>query len=276
MEINVNELIKVEQLPKIYQQLDVIGELVKEKTKDLDAVECTEENKQEAKKYKQYLNSIKNELETKRKDIKTVINKPYEDFVKYYDEKVKNVLDDGINKLSNKINIIEEKQIEEKTNAIKDFFQEYRTFYHLESIIEDLEQVPIKVNLSTSEKALKEQTQAFLIKLSQETQAISKEPFYKEEILLEYKKNGFDYAKAMLDVKQKQEEIERIKQASELANKQFKEDGNAIQEINTLVSAPVEVEDEEELIEIIFKVKTTKTKLLELRNYLKSQEIDYE
>ena len=273
--LNINELIRIEQLPKIYQQLDQINLVVKEKVKNLDLIECTEENKQEAKKYRTYLNTIKNQLEDKRKEIKKKINEPYESFNSYYEEKVKSVLDDGISKLGNKIDAIEEEQIKQKTQVINDFFQEYRKFYHLESVIEDLTQVPIKINLTASEKSLKEQTQAFLIKLSQETQAIAKEPTYREEILLEYKRNGYDYATAVLEVKQKQEEIEKMKQASELAEQQFKEDSNAIQEINTLVSAPVEVE-EEELIEIIFKVRATKSQLLELRNYLKSQEIDYE
>lgn len=274
-EINVNELIKVEQLPKIYQQLDTIGELVLEKLKGLNEVQCNEENKQEAKNYKAYLNKIKTELENKRKEIKKQINEPYEQFNAYYEEKVKTVLDNGINQLTEKINEIENKQIEEKRTEIEDFFQEYREFYHLESIIDSIDTVPIKINLSNSTKSLKEETQAFLSKISEEVKVISQESNYRDEILLEYKNNGFDYARAKLTVIQKQNELEKLKNASEIAEKEFKEEQNVVQEVNTLLTAPVEVE-EEEILEIVFKVKATRTQLKELKNYLVTNEIEYE
>ena len=274
-EINVNELIKIEQLPKIYQQLDQINEIVLEKVKGLNEIQCTEENKQEAKNYKAYLNKIKTELENRRKEIKKQISEPYDKFNTYYEEKVKSVLDNGINQLTEKIDEIEKQQIDEKRQEVESFFEEYRTFYHLESIIESIDSVPIKINLSNSLKSLKEETQAFLIKISEEIKVINKEPTNREEILLEYKNNGFDYARAKLAVQQKQEELEKIKNASELAEQEFKQEQNVIQEVETLLAEPVEVE-EEEILEIIFKVKTTRTKLKELKNYLIANEIDYE
>jgi hypothetical protein len=274
-EINVNELIKIEQLPKIYQQLDQINEIVLEKVKGLNEIQCTEENKQEAKNYKAYLNKIKTELENRRKEIKKQISEPYDKFNAYYEEKVKSVLDNGINQLTEKISEIEKQQIEEKRQEVENFFEEYRTFYHLESIIESIDNVPIKINLSNSLKSLKEETQAFLIKISEEIKVINKEPTNREEILLEYKNNGFDYARAKLAVQQKQEELEKIKKANELAEQEFKQEQNVIQEVETLLAEPVEVE-EEEILEIIFKVKTTRTKLKELKNYLISNGIDYE
>ena len=274
-EINVNELIKIEQLPKIYQQLDQINEIVLEKVNGLNEIQCTEENKQEVKNYKAYLNKIKTELENRRKEIKKQISEPYDKFNAYYEEKVKSVLDNGINQLTKKIDEIEKQQIDEKRQEVENFFEEYRAFYHLESIVETLDAVPIKINLSNSLKSLKEETQAFLIKISEEIKVINKEPMNREEILLEYKSNGFDYARAKLTVQQKQEEIEKLKNASELTEKEFKQEQNVIQEVDTLLAAPVEVE-EEETLEIVFKVKTTRAKLKELKNYLIANEIDYE
>lgn len=48
--LNINEIIKVEQLPKVFEQLELIGAYVDEQVKDVDQLKCTEENKQEVKK----------------------------------------------------------------------------------------------------------------------------------------------------------------------------------------------------------------------------------
>ena len=48
--IDINEIMKIEQMPVVFEQLEKIGALIDERTKDLDKLECTEENKQEVKK----------------------------------------------------------------------------------------------------------------------------------------------------------------------------------------------------------------------------------
>jgi len=47
--LNINEIIKVEQLPKVFEQLEIIGSYVDEQLKGIDTLNCTEENKQEVK-----------------------------------------------------------------------------------------------------------------------------------------------------------------------------------------------------------------------------------
>ena len=143
-EINVNEIVEIKQLPEIYQQLDKVNQIVVDKTKDIDEIlneisklsdDEQENKKQEIKKYKTYLSSMKNDLETKRKEVKKAIQKPYEEFENIYKDKTLKVLDDGITKLTNTINTIETKQIQNKVDELVAFFNEYALYYHVENIL---------------------------------------------------------------------------------------------------------------------------------------------
>ena len=113
-EINVNEIVEIKQLPEIYQQLDKVNKIVVDKTKGIEEIlqelsklseEEQEEKKQDIKKYRTYLNSMKTDLENKRKEIKKAIQKPYDEFESIYKDKALNVLDKGIDKLTNTINV---------------------------------------------------------------------------------------------------------------------------------------------------------------------------
>ena len=198
--LDVNEIVEIKQLPEIYQQLDKVNELIVEKTKNIDETlkelsklsdEEQEEKKQEIKKYRTYLNSMKSELENKRKEIKKAIQKPYDEFDNIYKDKALNVLDEGINKLSSVIGDIEQKQLQKKYDELTLFFNEYQTFYHIENLV-SFADLHIKINLSTSLESLKKQIIEFCEKISNDMIAISSEEF-SNEILFEYKENGFDY-----------------------------------------------------------------------------------
>ena len=64
--IDVNEIVKIEQMPKVFSQLEKIGEIIKKKTSDLDKLECTEANKQEVKKRRTEINNTLALLEAKK------------------------------------------------------------------------------------------------------------------------------------------------------------------------------------------------------------------
>ena len=87
-ELNLNEIVKIEQMPKVFEQLELIGAYVDEQLKDLDKLECTDKNKQEVKDKRTVINNTLNMLETKRKEIKSKLNEPYDIFNKKYEELV--------------------------------------------------------------------------------------------------------------------------------------------------------------------------------------------
>ena len=293
-EINVNEIVEIKQLPEIYQQLDKVNQIVIDKTKDIDDIlneisklsdDEQENKKQEIKKYKTYLNSMKNDLETKRKEVKKAIQKPYEEFESVYKDKALNVLDDGISKLTNTINTIETKQLSKKVDELNTFFNEYALYYHIEDII-TFDSLPININLSTSLNNLKKQIQEYCEKVSNDMIAISSEEF-KDEILLEYKNNGYDYTKAKINVIDRHKKLEEIQKQQEKAELEVSEEEKVIQNVQTLCSAPVELNeeiDDENDLEISFTIKTTKEiyqkllkdKLQEFKQFLQENNIKYE
>ena len=222
---------------------------------------------------------MKTDLENKRKEIKKAIQKPYDEFESIYKDKALNVLDKGIDKLTNTINNIESTQLQKKRDESISFFDNYTEFYHIGDIV-SFDDLPIKINLSTSLESLKKQIIAFCEKVSNDMIAISSEEF-RDEILLEYQNNGFDYTKAKITIINKHEMLEKIKQQQEQVQVEIRQETTVVENVNTLCSAPIEIEEEkpeenDEIIEVSFTIKTTKDKILKLKDYLKEMEIDYE
>lgn len=293
-EINVNEIVEIKQLPEIYQQLDKVNQIVVDKTKDIDEIlneisklsdDEQENKKQEIKKYKTYLSSMKNDLETKRKEVKKAIQKPYEEFENIYKDKTLKVLDDGITKLTNTINTIETKQIQNKVDELVAFFNEYALYYHVENIL-TFDSIPIKINLSTSLNSLKKQIVEYCEKVSNDMVAISSEEF-RDEILLEYQNNGYDYTKAKINITDRHKKLEEMQKQQEKVELEVSEEEKVIQNVQTLCSAPVEIDEEvdnENDLEISFTIKTTKEiyqkllkdKLQEFKHFLQVNNIEYE
>ena len=293
-EYNINEIVKVKKLPEIYQQLDKINEIVIEKTKNIDEIlekisklsdEEQEEQKSEVKDYKTYLNSLKKDLETRRIEIKKSILAPYEDFEKVYKDKTTKVLDDGIAKLTNTINTIETKQIQNKVDELVTFFNEYALYYHVENIL-TFDSIPIKINLSTSLNSLKKQIVEYCEKVSNDMVVISSEEF-RDEILLEYQNNGYDYTKAKITITDRHKKLEEMQKQQEKVELEVREEEKVIQNVQTLCSAPVEIDeeaDDENDLEISFTIKTTKEiyqkllkdKLQEFKHFLQVNNIEYE
>lgn len=293
-EYNINEIVKVKKLPEIYQQLDKVNQIVVDKTKNIDEIlekisklsdEEQEEQKSEVKDYKTYLNSLKKDLETRRIEIKKSILAPYEDFEKVYKDKTTKILDDGITKLTNTINTIETKQIQNKVDELVAFFNEYALYYHVENIL-TFDSIPIKINLSTSLNSLKKQIVEYCEKVSNDMVAISSEEF-RDEILLEYQNNGYDYTKAKITITDRHKKLEEMQKKQEKVELEVSEEEKVIQNVQTLCSAPVEIDEEvdnENDLEISFTIKTTKEiyqkllkdKLQEFKHFLQVNNIEYE
>lgn len=130
--INLNEVMKVETMPKIVQQLWMVSNEVDKAINNALALQCTEENKQEVKNERAKLNKIKTALENKRKEIKEKIEEPYKEFEKIYKELVQDKLVNADLVLKNKISDIETKQKQEIENEIKAFAEEQIKVNNLE------------------------------------------------------------------------------------------------------------------------------------------------
>ncbi len=281
-DININELVKVEQMAVIKQQLDIISELIKEKTKDIEEVvdnfskltiEQQEEKKQDIKKYKTYLNSLSKQLEDKRKEIKKEINKPYDEFNTYYEEKVKTLLDKGVCQLSETINEIEAKQKKDKEDALREFANNYFDGNNIQDIVK-FEDIKLNITLSATEKALKEQVVNFVNKTLQDLELIKMEE-YKNEILIEYK-NCLDFALAKMRVIERHKQIEEINKKQEEQQVIEQQEEKVIEVVDSVITPPKEIIQEDELITFKFTIKATKEQARELKRFLEERGIIYE
>jgi len=281
-EVNINELVKVEQMAVIKQQLDIISELVQEKTKDIEEVldnfskltiEQQEEKKQDIKKYKTYLNSLSKQLEDKRKEIKKEINKPYDEFNTYYEEKVKILLDKGVCQLSETINEIETKQKKDKEDALREFANNYFDGNNIQDIVK-FEDIKLNITLSATEKALKEQVVNFVNKTLQDLELIKMEE-YKNEILIEYK-NCLDFALAKMRVVERHKQIEEMNKKQEERQVIEQQEEKVIEVVDSVITPPKEIIQEDELIIFQFTIKATKEQARELKTFLEERGIIYE
>lgn len=269
--IDVNEIVRIETMPKVFSQLEKIGAFIDEQTKDIDILECTEENKQEVKKRRTEINNTLKLLDDKRKEIKATLLEPYETFNSKYEEECKNKLLSASEILKTKIDTIEEKQKNEKENTLREFFQEYQTSNHLEGIVE-FENVGLNITISASEKSLKEQIKAFCEKVSNDIKAIQTDE-NSEEVLLEYKNNGFDYAKAKTTLAERKKQLEEFKQHIAKNGEEIKQEEIIVHNIETMVSAPKEIVGEKENW-YSFEALMTETQAKALKEWFRDRNIE--
>lgn len=274
--LNVNEIITIKKLPEIYYQLEKVGQFIDKELQGIDELECTEVTKQMVKNKRTEINNTLKEFEEARKGVKEKILEGYNLFEDKYTKEVKTRLESASNCLKTKIDYIETQQRDEKRNKLIDFFEQWKEYYHLEDIVK-FEDLKLNITLSASETSLKNQIKDFLEKISEDLVAISSDE-NREEILFEYKKNDFNYTKAINIVNARHKELEELKKKSEELSAQREQEIKVIENVNTLCSAPIEIKEEskEEIIEVTFTIKTSKDKILKLKDYLKEMEIDYE
>lgn len=278
--IDVNEIVKIEQMPKVFSQLEKIGEIIKKKTSDLDKLECTEANKQEVKSRRTEINNTLALLEAKKKEIKNKLLEPYNVFEEKYNKECKEKLQNASSILTEKINTIEVQQKLEKEQELREFADEYFSHYMIKDVVK-FEDIGLNITLSASIKSLKEQIKAFCERISNDLKLIDLEE-YKDEIVIEYLKN-LDFAKSKMLVVERHRQLEEIKKREEELKAQQEQEQEVVEKVEEVVEEikpPVEIidvetQEVEEVFTATFTVKTTKAKLKALKNFMESEEIEY-
>lgn len=269
-EKQLNNLIVVEQLPKIKQTLQVISDEIDEKIKYAMSLECTEESVKEVKNVRAELNKIKTALEDKRKQVKSAVLQPYEEFEGIYNDLVKFKLQLADDTLKNEINDIENEQKKQKETELREFVEEHCKSNNIDI---PFEMIGLNITLSASMKSLKEQAKAFIEKVANDLKLIEMEEF-SNEILYEYGR-CMDYVLAKTTVLEKHKELEKLKAQREQKENIETQEQQIIEQVDNAIeiTAPVEIEEKETYE---FKVKATKTQIKQLVEFMKSVEIEYE
>lgn len=275
--LDVNSIVSIEQMPKIFYQLEIIGQEIDKNLKDLDKLVCTEENKQEVKKRKQEITALKNAMETKRKDIKKQILQDYELFNDKYENEVKDKLINAETILNLKITHIEQQQKIDKEMELREFAEEHFKDKGIQDLV-TFENIGLNITLSASMKSLKEQVIAFCEKIADDLEVIMLEDM-KDELYVEYKQclNYSEAKKRVLERRMLLKEAEKITQKIE----EIKEANEVIVEnVETIEPIKVNVIEEYDVVEndtyeITFTVIGNKEQIIKLKEFLEKENIEW-
>lgn len=275
-----NEIIVVKQLPVIEQQLAQIKEQVAERVQAAMQLVCTEATVKEIKKARAELNAEFKAWEDKRKEVKTAVMSPYEQFEAVYKDCISDSYKSADKDLKQKIDEVEQQLKTQKVAEVKEYFGEYLASKDIDFIT--YEQAGINVTLSASLKSLKEQAKAYIDRIESDLKLIETFTDLKAEILVEYKKS-LNVSDAITGVKarakavqeeQARQEAEAEKRAAEAQRVEAIK--AAIPEAPAAVEAPAEVQQEEPKLTLRFTVKATRSKLRELKKFLDEGGYTYE
>lgn len=267
-----NELITLEQLPIIKYKLEQLSKEIKEKVDRVNNLVVNEDTVKETKQLRAELNKEFTELETQRKMVKNAIMQKYDEFEEIYKNNVSNLYKNADSELKTKIDEVENQLKENKRCELIEFFIQYKETYHLDYI--NFEDIGLNITLSASMKSLKDQIKDFCEKIDKDVKLIELDE-NKDKLMLEYIRNGFDYQKAKLTLIEEQKQLEELKQQMELKQQIQQEEEQIVEKVEE-IAAPVEIIEEEDILEVSFTIKTTKDKVILLKQFMESNDIEYE
>lgn len=277
--LNVQELIKLESLPKIFYQLEEIGKRVDIALNGIEDMVCDEENKKEVKKRKQEITSFKNMMEDRRKQIKNQIMEKYNEFNDKYESEIKTKLVNAENILNEKVSTIENQQKLDKENELRTFAEQWFISKGIENIVK-FEDIKLNITLTASIKSLKEQVVDFVDRIFNDIKLIELEE-YRDEIMFEYKQT-LDFTNSKIKVVERHKEIEYMQQLQKKVKEEQKQNDIIVQKVEETIkeveeiTTPKEIIEEDEVIIVTFTIKDTKEKIIKVRDFMKEEGINYE
>ena len=260
---------------------------------DYKTLVYTDDNIKEAKKDRADLNKFINVLDTKRKDVKKRILAPYTEFESQVKELI-GIVEEANNNIDSQVKAYDQKKKEEKLLKVQEIYDGIFGDSDLLSILTwDKVFKPTYLNATTTLKSIKAEMTELLERVTSELDIINNDDGeYQFEMKEAYLKN-FNMTDA-LTVKQKFEENARRKaeyeakrQAEIEARKEReraeaervasvgKEQTNENAEIAAAKTVNAVEKVTEQLITLDFRVKATAAQLDGLKNYLKSNNIEF-
>lgn len=267
-----NEALETEvvqqEIMTLKQEPIIIYDAVKAKGKEIDeriaslnieTMEATEDNLRVIKSTRTELKKEFDYYEQKRKMIKDLIMKPYQDFEAVYKEFIASKFKSADALLKEKVTVVEDGILAQKIEKLKAYFNEINTFDFIK--FEDLELHIIK---SKSDKHYKEQIEEYLLNVQSDLSTIETLE-NKERILAKYQIYK-DLNRAISEVNL---EIEREKAIQQKAMQQAKVEP---------VQAQMKAEQPKEAKQYVakFKVKATIEQIKALKAFMQQNNIDFE
>jgi len=284
--VDSKDIIVLKQEPIIvYDAVKAKGQEIEQKIKALN-LEAIEPNEANLKLLKTTRIDLKKEFdfyESKRKMIKELIMKPYQDFEAVYKEFIASKFKEADSLLKDKVSKVEDEILAQKAKKLKQYFNEINTFNFIK-----FEDLGLNIIKSKSDKYYKEQIEEYLLKVQQDLNTIDTLA-NRDRVLAKYQIYK-DLNKAISEVNIEVQREEAIKQAKIEAQKrenelqaqiELQEEREAIQaEANeNLASQEPEIkEQKEEAKKYVAKFKVTATieQIKALKQFMIENGIDFE
>lgn len=289
----MQDLIVVKQLPQIEEHLKELSIDIDKKVENAKSLICTEENVKTIKQVRADLNKEFKEVEQQRKMVKEQILAPYMQFEEIYKTYISDKYKGADSDLKTKIDTTENELRARKEQETRDYFEEYKQSLSIDFI--KFEDAKIKAGLADSKTSLKKQAKDFIDRVNTDLATIMLQE-HKEEILVEYKQNGYvlstaistviNRMKAVGETKKKQEELKQkqLGEAQRIADENIKAQTEATKQAldnfrvteQEVLQAPTIEEKQEEVLTLKFTVRGTRTKLRALKEFLMNGGYEYE
>lgn len=250
----MDNLMKITQKAIIEEQLKTISDEIQKRVDYAEKLVCTIDTIKDIKKQRTILRNQFNDLETQRKQVKAEFQAPYLRFEKVYKELISDKYKNADVQLKRKIDNVESELKLQKENNIREYFNEYCESEGIDFV--KFEQIGLNINLSATEKSLREHVKSFIDKVKSDIELIQHEDNF-AEIMIEYTKH-LNVSRAIIEVKERHKKLSEIVNS---ADKNVQNDTNE-QQKETL-KAP------EQIYTMNFKVSGTKQQLVKLKQYLK-------
>lgn len=178
------DLITVRQLPIIEEQLQSVSEEIRSRVEGIRAMDVTEDNYKEIKKYRADFRKLISELEARRIAVKKQVMQPYEAFEAIYKQYITDVYKPADTEISGKIKFIEDALKAQKITEAQDYCAEYAASLGIDFVT--FPDVGIEVTMNVSRKRLREACKEYLDRVAEDLQLIKTQQ-HAAEILVEYK-----------------------------------------------------------------------------------------
>lgn len=273
-EVEGNELIEVVQLPVIVEQLHTLKDKWEKILADASKMVCTEDTIQAVKKFRADINKEFDEVEELRKASKQAIMSRYNAFEAVYKECITEPRKAAVEALTGKIVEVEDAQKKACEENLRAYFDELCVAHHLDWLT--YERAGIKVDMASAKakvpKKLREQLVTFVVGVSESVERISALE-NAPEIMVEFQRT-LNAADAILTVQERRRRIEEQKAAKEARKAVQEREEEMVRRVEAI--APPVIAQVDEVFKCTFTVMTTKPKLKKLKEFLKTEGIQYE
>lgn len=240
----------------------------------------TAATKEDAEKEKADINKFKKQIEDFRKQIVAKYNEPiklFEDTAKETEKLLKETYD----LINVQVKAFDDEQLEKVREKVESYFNEYAQSKNVNFVNFSQMNVSVTKNLLTSTgnltKKIQDQINEFVDRCSKDIDLI-KTLEHQEEILIEYKKT-LKSAESIALVMDRYKQLDEMKKEKESTKEQAINDEEMLKRIDSLSAPKVEKktnENQEEILELQFKVRHTRAKLIALKEFLDNGGYDYE